>query len=109
MTLNDKSDAIKYLKSLVVKYQKYEFAAWLRDKEKEILSQLNLPMNSDLEPNYNYFESISYSQYSHLVELISDYEKSHNYNETEIKDYLYKKCINVIREAKLDKLFGDES
>ena len=105
MTLNEKADAIKYLKSLVVKYQKYEFAAWLRDREKEILSQLNLPMKSD----YNYFESISYSQYLHLVELISDYEKSHNCNETEIKDYLYKKCINVIREEKLDKLFGDES
>jgi len=62
-----------------------------------------------MKSDYNYFESISYSQYLHLVELISDYEKSHNCNETEIKDYLYKKCINVIREEKLDKLFGDES
>lgn len=105
MTLNEKVDAIKYLKNLVIKYQKYEFAAWLRDKEKEILNQLNLPIRS-----YSHYEGpITYSHYLHLTELISDFEKSYNYNESEIKEYLYKSCINVIREEKLDKLFGDES
>ena len=112
MTLNEKADAIKYLKTIVVKRRKYEFAAWLRDREKEILSQLNLSYKSD----YNYFESISYSQYLHLIEIIEDFESGKGYNhstgysgESEIKEYLYKSCINVIREEKLDRLFGDES
>jgi len=107
MTLNEKVDAIKYLKNLVIKYQKYEFAAWLRDKEKEILNQLNLPISG---PSYSQYEGpITYSHYLHLTELISDFEKSYNYNESEIKEYLYKSCIDVIREEKLDRLFGDES
>ena len=38
MTLNEKVEAIRYLKTLAIKYQNYEFAAWLRDKEKEILN-----------------------------------------------------------------------
>ena len=112
MTLNEKADAIKYLKTIAVKRQKYEFAAWLRDRVKEILSQLNLPYKSD----YNYSESISYSQYLHLIEIIEDFESGKGYNhstgysgESEIKEYLYKSCINVIREEKLDRLFGDES
>jgi hypothetical protein len=107
MTLNEKADAIKYLKNLVIKYQKYEFAAWLRDKEKEILNQLNLPISGS---SYSQYEGpITYSHYLHLTDLISDFEKSYNYNESEIKEYLYKSCIHVIREEKLDRLFGDES
>lgn len=112
MTLNEKADAIKYLKAIVVKRQKYEFAAWLRDKEKKILNQLNLPISgSSYSYSYDgpYDGPITYSQYLHLTELISDFEKSYNYNESEIKEYLYKSCILVIREEKLDKLFGDES
>ena len=105
MTLNEKAEAIKYLKNLVIKYQKYEFAAWLRDKEKEILNQV--PSGSPY--SYSYDGPITYSHYLHLTELISDFEKSYNYNESEIKEYLYKSCINVIREEKLDRLFGDES
>jgi hypothetical protein len=114
MTLNEKVDAIKYLKSVVVKFQRYEFAAWLRDKEKEILSQLNLPTS------LTYLDEgpITYSQYLHLLEIISDFEDKYNSGRekqytlqvtSEIKEYLYKKCINIIREEKLDRLFGDES
>jgi hypothetical protein len=114
MTLNEKYEAIKYLKTIVVKYQKYEFAAWLRDKEKEILNQLS---ESNLKYDfYSFNESISYSQYLHLIEVISDFESGSGYNhsagytdESDIKEYLYKSCINVIREEKLDRLFGDES
>jgi len=112
MTLNEKAEAIKYLKNLVIKYQKYEFAAWLRDKEKEILNQLNLPSSGPSYSQYvtpSFLSPITYSHYLHLTELISDFEKSYNYNESEIKEYLYKSCINVIREEKLDRLFGDES
>lgn len=102
MTLNEKADAIKYLKSIVVKSQKYEFAAWLRDREKEILSQLsqlNLPMNNT--------QSISHSKYLHLIEIVEKFESVTGYNESDIKEYLHK-CISFIREEKLDKLFGDE-
>ena len=113
MTLNEKYEAIKYLKTIVVKYQKYEFAAWLRDKEKEILNQLS---ESNLKYDfYSFNESISYSQYLHLIEIIEGFESGYNHSadvylgESEIKEYLYKKCINVIREEKLDRLFGDES
>jgi len=97
-------EAIKYLKTLAIKYQNYEFAAWLRDKEKEILNQLNLPYKS-----YNYEEPFTYSQYLHLTELISEFEKKNNYDYTEMKDILYKSCINVIRDEKLDKLLSDKS
>jgi len=108
MTLNEKAEAIKYLKTIVVKYQKYEFAAWLRDKEKEILSQLT--QSNLLYSDSEYFrETISYSQYLHLIELIEDFDGGKGYNQSDIKEYLYKKCINVIREEKLDRLFGDES
>ena len=102
MKLNEKVEAIKYLKNLAIKYRNYEFAAWLRDREKEILHQLNLPTNV----SYNYEEQITYSQYLHLTDLISEFEKKNNYDYSEMKDILYKNCINVIREGKLDQLFG---
>ena len=117
MTLNEKVDGIKYLKKLVIKYQKYEFAAWLRDKEKEILNQLNLP-SSGASYSYSYNGPITYSHYLNLLEIISDFEDKYNSGRekqytlqvtSEVKEYLYKSCINVIREEKLDRLFGDES
>lgn len=120
MTLNEKAEAIKYLKSVVIKFQRYEFAAWLRDKEKEILSQLNLPIQqvTIAAPIYSYDDSITYTKYLHLLEIISDFEDKYNSGRekqytlqvtSEVKEYLYKSCINVIREEKLDRLFGDES
>ena len=117
MTLNEKADAIKYLKNIVIKFQRYEFAAWLRDKEKEILNQLNLP-SSGSSYSYSYDDSITYTKYLHLLEIISDFEDKYNSGRekqytlqvtSEVKEYLYKSCINVIREEKLDRLFGDES
>jgi hypothetical protein len=75
MKTNEKVEAIKYLKEIVVKYQKH-------------------------------------AQYLYLTELISEFE-----NETldctgaqsEMKEYLYKKCLPLIRAEKLDKLLGEES
>lgn len=104
MTLNEKTNTIKYLKNLVVKYQKYQFAAWLRDKERDKENEM-ISSNVRL---VEYFDVISYSQYQYLLEIISDYEKIYNSDESVIRDYLYKNWISVIRSEKLDKLFGDD-
>jgi len=117
MKTNEKVEAIKYLKEIVVKYQKYEFAAWLRDKERNILDELT--------ETYSYLPDgpISYAQYLYLTELISEFEndyllqirrlkiKTTKYidDTSKMRDYLYKICLPVIRAEKLDKLFGDES
>jgi len=111
MKTNEKVEAIKYLKEIVVKYQKYEFAAWLRDKERNILDELT--------ETYSYLPDgpISYAQYLYLTELISEFENKPSFAGllrnldyiSLMKEYLYKSCINVIREEKLDRLLGDES
>jgi hypothetical protein len=104
MKTNEKVEAIKYLKSIVVKYQKYEFAAWLREKEGNILDELR--------ETYSYLPDnpISYGQYLYLTELISEFEEINFVDELNLmKEYLYKKCLPLIRAEKLDKLLGDES
>jgi hypothetical protein len=107
MKTNEKVEAIKYLKEIVVKYQKYEFAAWLRDKERNILDELT--------GTYSYLPDgpISYAQYLYLTELISEFDDEtlprHLDYTSLMKEYLYKICLPVIRAEKLDKLLGDES
>ena len=112
ITLKEKSVAIKYLKALVVKHQKYELAAWLRDKEKQIFEQLNLPINV----SYTYECLITYAQYLQMTDLLSEFENKYSSSKekeytlkttSEIREELYKNCINVIREQKLDDLFGE--
>ena len=114
ITLKEKADTIKYLKALVVKHQKYEFAAWLRDKEKQILEQLNLPINFSY--SYTYEGLITYAQYLQMTDLLSEFENKYSSSKekeytlkttSEIREELYKNCINVIREQKLDDLFGE--
>ena len=41
MTLQDKLVSIKYLKGIVVKHQKYEFASWLRDIERKFIEDID--------------------------------------------------------------------
>ena len=120
MKTNEKVEAIKYLKSIVIKYQKYEFAAWLREKERNILDELT--------ETYSYLPDnpISYGQYLYLTELFSEFENDYllqirklrmdnSYktrlkdDTSEMRDCLYKICLPVIRAEKLDKLLGDES
>ena len=124
MKTNEKVEAIKYLKEIVVKYQKYEFAAWLRHKEGNILDELR--------ETYSYLPDnpISYGQYLYLTELFSEFENDYllqirklnmdnSYmlnretrlkdDTSEMRDCLYKICLPVIRAEKLDKLLGDES
>lgn len=106
MKNNEKVEAIKYLKEIVVKYQKYSFAAWLRDKERNILDELT--------GTYSYLPDvpISYAQYLYLTELISEFENEtldYTGSQSEMKEYLDKKFLPVIRAEKLDKLLGDES
>jgi hypothetical protein len=118
ITLKEKSESIKYLKALVVKHQKYELAAWLRDKEKQILEQLNLPIN--VSYSYTYEGLITYAQYLQMTDLLSEFENKYSSSKdqyvlkeytlkttSEIREELYKNCINVIREQKLDDLFGE--
>jgi hypothetical protein len=102
--LEEKANAIKYLKNIVINSQKYQFAAWLREKEKNCLRELNLPILKNYD--YKYEGVISYHQYLILVELISEFEIYSGLDESEIKKDLYKNCINVIREEKIDKLLS---
>lgn len=113
MTLQDKLVSIKYLKGIVVKYQKYEFASWLRDIERKVIEDIDSSSSAE-NAMLVYDGPISYVQYLYLTELISDFEKSSiNFAkfliESEMRDYLYKNCLPAIRSEKLDKLLGDES
>jgi hypothetical protein len=112
MTLQDKLVSIKYLKGIVVKHQKYEFASWLRDRERKVIEDID-SLSSAENAMLVYDGPISYVQYLYLTELISDFEKSSsNFSksiESEMRDYLYKNCLPAIRAEKLDKLLGDES
>lgn len=109
MTLQDKLVSIKYLKGIVVKHQKYEFASWLRDRERKVIEDID--SSSAENAMLVYDGPISYVQYLYLTELISDFEKrsSNLLIESEMRDYLYKNCLPAIRSEKLDKLLGDES
>ena len=100
ISLREKSDAIKYLKSLVVKSQKYEFASWLRDKEKSILEEIG-----EVEDySYTFDGKLNYNQYHYALELISTYENKYNYNEQQFVEILRKDCIHLIRDQKIDEL-----
>ena len=102
ITLKEKSEAIKYLKSIVVKHQKYEFAAWLRDEEKSILDELG-----EVEDySYTFDGRLNYNQYHYAIDLISKYENKHNYNEQQFAEILRKSCIDLIRDKKIDELLG---
>jgi replication-associated recombination protein RarA len=103
ITLKEKADTIKYLKSLVVKHQKYEFAAWLRDREKSILEEIG-----EVEDySYTFDGKLNYNQYHYVLELISTYENKHNYNEQQFIEMVRKDCIHLIRDQKIDELFGE--
>lgn len=106
MKIKYKADATKYLKSMVVKSQKYEFASWLRDREKEYLRELNLPIGTT-PYDYTYDDPISYQQYVFLEGLISEFEEKYGHDESNIRKKLYENCISVIREGKIDNLLGD--
>lgn len=106
MKLRYKTDAIKYLRMLVVKTQKYEFAAWLRDREKEYLRELNLPIGTT-PYDYTYNGPISYQQYVFLESLISEFEEKYGSDESVSRKKLYENCITVVREGKIDKLLGE--
>jgi replication-associated recombination protein RarA len=100
ISLREKSDAIKYLKSLVVKHQKYEFAVWLRDKEKSILEEIG-----EVEDySYTFDGKLNYNQYHYLIELISKYKNS---DEKEFAEMIKKDYIHLIRDQKIDELFGE--
>lgn len=109
MTLQDELVSIKYLKGIVVKHQKYEFASWLRDRERKVIEDID--SSSAENAMLVYDGPISYVQYLYLTELISDFEKrsSNLLIESEMREYLYKNCLPAIRSEKLDKLLGDES
>jgi len=106
MELKYKTDAIKYLKYMVVKTQKYEFASWLRDREKEYLKELNLPIGTT-PYDYTYDGPISHQQYVFLEGLISEFEEKFGHDESNTRKKLYENCIAVIRESKIDNLLGD--
>jgi hypothetical protein len=109
ITLREKSNAIKYLKSIVVKHQKYEFAAWLRDKEKSILEEMEIIEAIALAKDYSFTfdDKLNYNQYHYVLELISTYENKHNYNEQQFVEMVRKDCIHLIRDQKIDELFGE--
>ena len=107
MIIQDKIEAIKYLKNNVVKYQQYELAAWLRDVEKNLLSEAGYP--TTYNPKFAF--KIRYPQYYYLIEVLDNYEKTHfNSGSTKIHlEDLKNNCIDIIREQKINELFGNDS
>ena len=108
LNTREKVDAIKLLKNYVVKSQKYELAAWLRDIEKKNLDELSLPYTSNYGDDS--IKLIRYPQYLYLIELLDSFYSIRYPNSPEIdliKEKLKAECIDIIREQKLDELFGD--
>lgn len=106
LNTREKVDAIKLLKNYVVKSQKYELAAWLRDREKKYLDELSMSYTSNYGDDS--IKGIRYPQYHYLIELLNEFESSGHFNELDaIKEKLKAECIDIIREQKLDELFGD--
>ena len=106
MNTQDKIESVNYLKNFVVQSQKYELAAWLRDIEKSLLNELGKPYYTKIV-NHGI---IRYPQYHYLLELLDEFAKRKNHypEETEsIRQNLRKEFLDIIRQEKLDELFGD--
>lgn len=104
MTKQDKAEAIKWLKNHVVKDQKYELAAWLRDKEKELLKELSLPLTGALS-DIQY--PLRYPQYHYICELLDGFNLGRSYEDIEqMKKKFKDECIDIICEQKINDLLG---
>lgn len=99
MTDIERYNTIKYLKNIAVKLQMYEFATWVRDRERELFTQIE-----NMDTTYSDIE------YSNLLELISEYESKSTYNNSsasQVREYIREKCLSKFRGDKLDRLFKD--
>lgn len=105
ITLKEKYQTVNHLKGIVVKCQKYEFAAWLRDIEKSILNELLNELGYEVYP-IDFDGKLNYNQYHYAIELISTYENKYNYNEQQFVEILKKSYIDFIRDQKIDDLLG---
>jgi hypothetical protein len=101
MTEIEKYQTIKYLKNLIVRshaaciVQEYEFGAWLRDREKEMVEKI---------PNtVTLIDKLNISQYKFAVEMISGFD-TYSHSRGRIIEILKKECIDIIRDEKIDKL-----
>jgi len=94
MTEIEKYQTIKYLKNIVVRSQEYDFGAWLRDREKEMVEKI---------PNtVTLIDKLNISQYKFAVEMISGFD-TYSHSRGRIIEILKKECIDIIRDEKIDK------
>jgi hypothetical protein len=103
--LKERLSAVNYLKNYVIQFQKYELSAWLRDREKALLVELGLDFTFK-----NTLTQVNSYQYHYIIELLDEFAKNDKYRLNEasnIKEEIKKNCLDIIRQEKLDQLFGD--
>ena len=69
MNTKSKIESIRYLKSYVIKHQQYELAGWLREREKELMDEIDLVID-------NLVTEIRHTQYHYILGLLDEFYKS---------------------------------
>ena len=99
MNQKDKLEAIKTLKGVMVRYQQWDFCAWLRDLERRLESQLGLKF-------LHIKENITCEDYYFFLELISTFssEWTESVNSQNLIDIVNREFRDIIRQIKIDQI-----
>jgi len=108
----DHKDQVSY----VIKHQQYELAGWLREREKELMDEIDSVVSLK-EYIDNLVTEIRHTQYHYLLGLLDEFYASpvtgtgpiHFSHTKNVKESFIKDLKGIMRNQKIDDLFGDST